>query len=313
MVNTVLGEITAEKLNITLMHEHLLCSDWVKRMCWPGYFQQNEAIQKIVSVVERAKRFGVNSIVDATPPNLGRDIKVLRAVSEKTGVNIIASTGSYATEDKWLERITEDGLLDLYLRDIFDGMQGFKCKAGVIKYATDEPGFTELNLKMLRCAARAQKRSGLPIITHCRPPGRQYGICQQELFKKEEADLEKIVIGHFRKGDSLEYAEEVLRKGSFLAIDQMNWQERNLSHNIDMIKKLIDLGWNKQLILSQDAVICYNFEHWQFTGKKPYIDDSPIALSYLREIAWKKLLERGIKEKALETIFINNPRSLFSS
>ena len=244
---------------------------------------------------------------------MGRDIEILRAVSKKTGVNIIASTGSYATEDKWLERITEDGLLDLYLRDIFDGMQGFNCKAGVIKYATDDLGFTDLNLKMLRSSARAHRRSGLPIITHCRPPGRSYGIIQQEYFEKEEVNLEKVVIGHFRKGDSLEYAEQVLRKGSYLAIDQMNWQERNLSHNITMIKTLIDHGWDKQLLLSHDAVVCYNYEHLQFIGKKAYVDDSPIALSYLREIAWGKFLHMGIKEKSLETIFIGNPRSLFST
>ena len=312
MINTVLGEIEVGDLNFTLMHEHLLCSDWVKRMCWPGFLDKAEAIEKITHVLARARRFGVDSIVDATPPNLGRDIEILRMVSAKTGVNVIASTGSYATEDKWLERISEDGLLDLYLRDIFEGMQGFDCKAGVIKYATDQFGFSDLNLKMLRCAARAQKCSQLPIITHCRPPGRGYGLRQQVLFRKEGVNLEKVVVGHFRKGDTLEYAEEVLHNGSFLAIDQMNWQERNLAHNIRVIKLLIEHGWERQLMFSHDAVVCYNYEHWGYPGKELYIDDSPVALSYLKEIAWQKFLDAGIAEKTLETIFIENPRRLFS-
>lgn len=312
MINTVLGEIDENQLGFTLMHEHLLCSDWVKRMSWPGFINVSAAIKKINAVVMRAKNSGIKTIVDVTPPNLGRDIKVLREVSENTGIQIIACTGSYATEDKWLQRISEDGLLNLYLMDIFEGMQGSASKAGVIKYATDTMGFSDLNMKMLRCAARAHKKSGLPIITHCRPPGLDYGLRQQEELVNEGVNLEKVLIGHFRKGDSLDYAIKVLRKGSYIGLDQMNWQERNLEHNTTVIKKLIDLGWVKQLILSHDAVVCYNFEHWLYKSTDDYDDYAPHMLSYLKEIAWEKMKIAGISEKNLETIFFENPLRLLS-
>lgn len=312
MVNTVLGAMLPGNLGFTLMHEHLLCSDWVKRTCWPGFFEPEEALDKICAVVQRAKDAGVQTIVDATPPNLGRDIEVLRNVAKRTGVNIIASTGSYATEDKWLQRISEDGLLHLYLQDIEQGMQCFDCKAGVIKCATDKDGFTEENQKMLRVAARAQKLSGLPVLTHCRPPGLEIGLRQQEIFAAEGANLEKMVIGHFRNGDSLEYGEAVLRRGSYLAIDQMNWQERNLEYNIDVIKAFLRHGWGGKLLFSHDAVVCYNYEHWQFKSSDDYVDFAPNMLSYLKESAWGKMVKAGIDETALQVIFYENPKRLFS-
>ncbi len=46
MINTVLGEIDENQLGFTLMHEHLLCSDWVKRMSWPGFINVSAAIKK---------------------------------------------------------------------------------------------------------------------------------------------------------------------------------------------------------------------------------------------------------------------------
>lgn len=263
-------------------------------------------------MVQRARDWGIATLVDATPFSLGRDVAILREVSRRTGLQIVASTGSYATEDKWLERITEDGLLYLYLKDIQEGMQGFDCKAGVIKCATDAPGFTPGNEKMLRAAARAQRATGLPVLTHCRPPGQEQGLRQQELFAREGADLTKMVIGHFRRGDSLDYAQEVLRRGSYLAIDQMNWQERNLDHNIQVLKVLLDRGWERQLLLSHDAVVCYNYQHWDFPDGGEYLDYAPQMLSYLREAAWDKLLSAGIPQASLERIFFDNPRALFS-
>lgn len=312
MVQTVLGSVDADQLGFTLMHEHLLCSDWAKRACFPGYFNQADALETMIQVVLRAKAAGVTTIVDATPINLGRDIETLRMVSQQTGVQIVASTGLYATEDKWLDRISQDGLLYLYLQDLQQGMQGFDCKAGIIKCATDKDGFTGGNLKMLRAAARAQRESGVPLLTHCRPPGQEQGLRQQEIFAAEGANLEQVVIGHFRIGDSLSYGEQVLRRGSYLGIDQMNWQERNLAHNIEVIKTLLAKGWERQLVFSHDAVVCYNYEHMEFADTDGYVDFAPNMLSYLKETAWHKMVQAGISEKALHTIFYENPKRLFS-
>ena len=109
MINTLSGSIPVESMGFTLMHEHLFCSDWAKRMCYPGYCNPDEAVKKISQVVIRAKTCGVDTIVDVTPINLGRDIKILTDVAKQTGMKIVACTGLYATEDKWIERISEDG------------------------------------------------------------------------------------------------------------------------------------------------------------------------------------------------------------
>ena len=94
-VNTVLGPIDTKKLGKTLMHEHILCANWTARMNYPDWLNRKELIDMAVSMLKRLKDCGFDTIVDGTPPALGRDVSVLKEVSEKAEINIIASTGFY--------------------------------------------------------------------------------------------------------------------------------------------------------------------------------------------------------------------------
>ena len=72
----------------------------------------------------------MDSIVDCSPFNLGRDVLLLRDVSERTGINIIATTGVYMDESGWLNLISEENLLKYILREIQDGTQGTQIRCG---------------------------------------------------------------------------------------------------------------------------------------------------------------------------------------
>ena len=97
-------------------------------------------------MAEPVKQYGVASIIDATPIDLGRDVEVMKQVSEKLRVNIICSTGMYTEElGKWAyykqrsrNRIGDPAveLYDTYLREITAGIGATGAKAGVIKVAT---------------------------------------------------------------------------------------------------------------------------------------------------------------------------------
>ena len=60
---------------------------------------EDAAIELIVKELKAAKEYsGIQTIVDATPINSGRDVKILKQVSEESGVNILAATGLFAFE-----------------------------------------------------------------------------------------------------------------------------------------------------------------------------------------------------------------------
>ncbi len=146
-INTVLGPIAPEKLGLTLAHEHISAgyAGWECDALSRPY-DRDKIVKICVKMAGPVKQYGVTSIIDATPIDLGRDVEVMKQVSEKLGVNIICSTGMYTEElGKWAyykqrsrNRIGDPAveLYDTYLREITGGIGATGVKAGVIKVAT---------------------------------------------------------------------------------------------------------------------------------------------------------------------------------
>ena len=90
-VNAVLGPLDTKDLGFTLMHEHIISQGFVAQN-YPELFGEG-FMDRIITGVTEAEKGGVDTIVDATPFDLGRDVSVLAEVSRRTKVNIIACTG----------------------------------------------------------------------------------------------------------------------------------------------------------------------------------------------------------------------------
>lgn len=103
VVNTVLGPVESKQLGQTLMHEHITCADWSMRMNFGDKFPQyDKLVEMAAGQLKKLKSYGVDTFVDGTAINLGRDIHLLRDVAEKSGMNIVASSGFYYQEEAWL-------------------------------------------------------------------------------------------------------------------------------------------------------------------------------------------------------------------
>ena len=168
-VNSVLGPIDTTDLGFTLMHEHMAVFSWAMRQAFPDWIDRDEIIATAVKDLQIVKEYDVETIVDATPINLGRDIQLIHEIAEKADINIIASTGFYFTEEPFFQYWTTERIVDLLLPEILEGIEGTNIKAGIIKCGTGELGITELNRKLLEVASCLQKETGLPITTHSIP------------------------------------------------------------------------------------------------------------------------------------------------
>lgn len=178
-IQAVSGILKPSPLGFTLMHKHFLISNWNNRITAPEWLPHEKALDFIAPVIANAKAAGVDRLDDCSPFNLGRDSLLLRDVTERTGMNIIATTGVYVDESGWLNLISEDNLLRYILREIREGTQ---IHRGAIKCASDCFGFTPINRKTLCACARASAETALPIITHCRPENTRQGLFQQDIF-----------------------------------------------------------------------------------------------------------------------------------
>ena len=96
MVNTVTGPIPVSALGRTLMHEHLFIAFHGAEYDPLATFDRAAFIAEAVRrLVELREAHGVRSFVDPCPIELGRDVGMMREISEKSGVHVVCTTGFY--------------------------------------------------------------------------------------------------------------------------------------------------------------------------------------------------------------------------
>jgi phosphotriesterase-related protein len=101
MINSVNGLLHVDELGTTLMHEHILQANWSMRMSFKDWFDYDSFIEWASEDIRRTKETGVQTLVEQTPVCLGRDIHAIKAVADRTGMQIIASTGLPIATHSW--------------------------------------------------------------------------------------------------------------------------------------------------------------------------------------------------------------------
>ena len=172
-INSVLGPLDTADLGFTLTHEHLFTASAGIRQTYPELFGDVERLtQQVALTLDEAREGGVQTIVEVSTMDLGRDVRFLAAMSQRSGVNIIAATGIWRDIPRSLWSRTPDEVAALFVREIEVGIEGSGIKAGIIKVANDSEGVTREGEIILRAAARAAKQTGVRISTHSFAPGR---------------------------------------------------------------------------------------------------------------------------------------------
>ncbi|MBE6454789.1 MAG: phosphotriesterase, partial [Alphaproteobacteria bacterium] len=86
---TVLGDISESDLGVTLAHEHICCySEYVYTMLGNLYLDKEKLVNASIKyLMELKEKYALKTFVDCTPVNIGRDIDLLKEISQKSGVN----------------------------------------------------------------------------------------------------------------------------------------------------------------------------------------------------------------------------------
>jgi len=155
-IETVLGPIDDAALGFTLSHEHVLVAMGEDNHHYPWLFDWERTRANTVRELSEAKAGGVDTIIDLTTPDLGRDVEFVRDVASDSGVNIVAATGIWRDVPRsfWERGID--------LGEIETGIGGTGIKAGVIKVANDAEGVTPQAERVLRGAAARSSAPAAP-------------------------------------------------------------------------------------------------------------------------------------------------------
>ena len=312
-VNTVLGPVSSNDLGMTLMHEHILCANWTARMSYPDWLDRKEVVDLAVKMLKAVKAYGFQTLVDCTPPGLGRDISIIKEVSEKAEMNIIASTGFYWYEEVWKVDKDIDRMARRLIAEVEKGIQGTDCKAGIIKCATDHPGLTDKNKHMLKIIAKVYQETGLPVYTHTSIQNR-IAPRQQDYLISLGIPAERMVIGHLGDTDDIEFIEQCLKRGSYAGLDRfgLDWifpDEKRISTLAELVKR----GWRDKLVLSHDCSVFIDEFNNEWEERKD-VDLAELEFQYthLPKTVVPKLLEAGMSQEDITYLFTQVPENFFS-
>jgi len=308
-VNSVLGSLYTDKLGFTLMHEHIMVSSAgipqvYDRLLGDGY------MERVVQGLKKAKTGGIDTIVDATTHDLGRDVTLLAEASRRSGVNIIAVTGWWLEIPRFLIGVSADQFSDLFTREIEEGIAGTGIKAGLLKAASDFAGVTPNEDKVLRGVARAHRRTGIPIMLHSYSPG-QVGRQQIAILREEGVDLRHVKLDHSNDTTDVEYLTWILEQGCYLGLDRYPGQITSSQARTRMMKALIDAGWAHRLLPSHDhALVWLQLEGLPMSEEEKK-KRNPHGYLYMKKVVFPQLKEMGVPEVTLNRLCVDGPRNFF--
>jgi len=323
MVNTVLGPVSSRQLGMLLPHEHCFVSSAGMTRIYPERVPMDYVTTEAVAALRQWREAGGCTIVDCTTYDLGRDVEVMQKIAKESGVNIIATTGSWIDPPRSFQYMRPGDLAELYIREATVGIEGSGVKAGIIKCAHESgttwekgKGFTPVGEATCRAAAIAQKATGLPITTHTEVE-EHVGLAQIAIFEEEGVDLNRVYIGHCNDSTDLDYLTAMLKKGVWLGLDRTgpgsepgsarpDWEGRT-----ETIKRLIDAGWGHRIMLSHDWMVYLGFMPDKVAKK--IRRGNPDGYNFILRNVIPRLHELGVSQEQTDSILRDNPRRFFEN
>ena len=297
MIKTVLGSISKKQLGVTLAHEHICCySEYAYQMAGERYLNKNELIRTACAYLKTIKQLhGLATFVDCTPINIGRDVNMLKQISEETEINIVCATGFYYTDEPVLHAASANRLRDYLVAD------AKATNAGVIKCAVEHETIGAFQEKLLRACAWAHLDTALPIVMHTNATN-QNARRALEILLSEKISPNAITVGHLSDSNDTSYIKEIAASGCWIGLDRLYGDPSApyVSQKIDQITKLFAGGYGDRVLLSHDAQFFNGFE------AEPQICKTP-RLSYCFEHILPQLPQEWAK-----MLTVQNPMRMLS-
>ena len=317
LVNTVRAPIDAARLGVTLMHEHVFVLSTEVMQNFPEpWGDEEKRVADAVARLNELKSRGVDSIVDLTVIGLGRYIPRIQRVAAQTELNIIVATGVYTYNDvpfyfhyqgPGTVLGGDERMVDMFVRDIEEGIADTGVKAAILKCATDIQGVTPGVERVLRAVAQAHRRTGVPVSTHTHSPTER-GLEQQRIFQEEGVDLSRVIIGHSGDTTDIQYLEKLIENGSYIGMDRFGIDVLlPFEDRVNTVAKMCELGYAGKMVLSQDASC--------FMDALPEAA-LPVMLPnwhylHIHNDVLPALKQRGVTDEQITTMLVDNPRKIF--
>jgi phosphotriesterase-related protein len=299
---TTLGRKSADQLTMILPHEHVFVD--LRTPDQPGYAQADTAdvIRLMAPEIARARAVGVTAIVDCAPVGVGRRADILREVSAATGMPLLVPTGIYREPwvPAWAQSASEDELCNWMRSELEGTIEQSGVQAGFIKLSAGDDGLTTCETKILRAAARAAAASGAVIGSHTIRGRVVYD--QLAIIEAAGYTSSRFIWIHASAEPDVATNIAIARRGAWIEYDWIGDPSTDDAF-IDRIRRLLDVGLERQILLSQDR-------GW-YDPAQPG-GGTPKPYTYLSEHFLPKLQAAGVPEATIRQLTVANPFAAFA-
>lgn len=300
MVQTVAGELDADAMGVTLVHEHVLIDMYEVSMNAAGVLMDEDVATAELGLFRAA---GGRTIVEQTTLGLHPDLEGLRRISLASEVNIIAGVGVYWRKFRppWVDQASDEELERFFMDALVDGLGLSRIRAGIIgEVATGHRDIDQVEGRVLQAAARAQRATGVAIATHALFT--TVGLAQLDILEAAGADTTRVVIGHADTCRSAAYHDEILARGAWIAFDTIGQEDKDSdAWRADQVARLADRGLLDQVLISSD--VC----------KRPaLVKYGGAGYGHVLVEFAARLRDRGFGDAELAQLLVENPRRMLS-
>ncbi|MGY1752886.1 phosphotriesterase family protein [Blastococcus sp. SYSU D01042] len=315
------GPVDVAELGPTLMHEHVFVLTPDVQQNYPEEWgSEEQRVAEAVSKLQELAAVGVRTIVDPTVIGLGRYIPRIQRIAEQVDLNIVVATGCYTYDEvpfffhhrgpalnAALGTEVPDPMVDLFVRDVEEGISGTGVRAAFLKCAIDAQGLTPGVERVMRAVAKAHQRTGVPITVHTHP-GNRTGLDVQRVLGEEGVDPGRVVLGHSGDTTDADHLSELADAGFVLGMDRFGINlDTTFEARADVVVEMCRRGYAERMVLSQDAS-CYI--DWIDPGVMELL--TQWRYTHIHQEVLPYLREHGVSDDQIETMLVTNPRRYFS-
>lgn len=304
VIMTINGTVPVDELGKTLIHEHFLVDFIGADKTNFNRWNRADVVKKVLPFLLKVKQYDVKTIFDCTPAYLGRDIELLKLLSDKSGVQLVTNTGYYgAVDNKYLpaHAFTEsaDQLAVRWINEFIKGIDGTGVRPGFIKISVNPGNLSELHKKLVKAAAITNKATGLKICSHTGPaiPAFQ----ELEILKENNVDPSAFVWVHAQSEKDKAQHKKAATAGAWVSLDGIGWGD--YENYADSLQKLKAEKLLNRVLISHDG-------GWYKPDEKEGGDF--VGFTTMFTLLFPLLRKKGFTDDDFDQLLIKNPAAAFA-
>jgi len=305
-LQTIKGAIPVDEFGLILPHEHLFTD--LRGPSTPNYAtaEASDVVRIVSPCLKEASTAGVTALVECSTIGVGRNIQILKAISDTTPIHIIVPTGMYREEyfPVEMKSMAVEELAQLWIQELTTGIEGTRIRAGFIKISMSDDGPTALEERSLQAASLASQQTSAVVASHT-----ANGIVFEKELKiltKSGLDPSRFIWVHANlEADSKKHISAA-KAGAYVEFDGVGAQWQSQEAMINGVLHLIEAGYIDNILLSHDA-------GWYDPGSESGEPEGGIrGYTALMDEFIPALESRGVSKKEINQITHDNPARAFA-